>query len=169
MLIQENGTRYVKHHLIDFASSLGAGAGGAVPRFNFEYTVDAPAVLGRAVALGFHEDDWRYVERPPGLPEVGFFESDRFDPLEWKPLAPNTAFSNLTDRDGYWAAKIISAFTDQQIREIVAFGRYADPKWDLWKGGTSKSGLITGKLFGLEDLKEGRAAPSAAQAVEDRR
>jgi len=35
------------------------------------------------------------------------------------------------------------------------FARYADPKWDLWKGGRSKSGLITGKLFGLE-IVEGR-------------
>ena len=35
------------------------------------------------------------------------------------------------------------------------FARYADPKWDLWKGGKSKSGLITGKLFGL-DIVEGR-------------
>ena len=27
------------------------------------------------------------------------------------------------------------------------FGRIADPKWDLWKGGTSKSGLIMRDLF----------------------
>ena len=27
------------------------------------------------------------------------------------------------------------------------FQRYADPKWDLWHGGKSKSGLITEKLF----------------------
>ena len=27
------------------------------------------------------------------------------------------------------------------------FRRYADPKWDLWHGGKSKSGLITEKLF----------------------
>ncbi len=31
------------------------------------------------------------------------------------------------------------------------FDRYADPKWDLWKGGRSKTDLITARFFGIKN------------------
>src|SRR5262249_25969491 len=40
---------------------------------------------------------------------------------------PNPAFQNLTDADGYWAAKIVMSFTDAEIRAIVHTGRLSDP------------------------------------------
>lgn len=132
MYVEQGGRHYLKHHLIDFASSLGAGALGPFPEANFEYALDANASLGRALSLGIHQDAWRRIHRPEGLQEVGFFESKEFDPAEWKPLNPNAAFANLTDRDGYWAAKIVSAFTNAQIEAVVAEGRYRDPAAATW-------------------------------------
>jgi hypothetical protein len=41
---------------------------------------------------------------------------------------PNSAFANLTDGDGYWAAKIVSAFTDSHLAAAVEQGRYRDPR-----------------------------------------
>ena len=129
MFVEDGGTRYVRHHLIDFASTLGAAAGGgAQPRFGQEYTVDFPAIGGRLFALGFHEDSWRRSRRPEGLAEVGYFESRGFRPMEWKPLQTNVAFANMNRRDGYWAAKIISAFTDEHLRAAVSMGRYRNPE-----------------------------------------
>jgi hypothetical protein len=130
--VEEGGRHYLRHHLIDFASTLGAGATGPFPESNFEYALDVPASLGRALSLGIHQDAWRRVRRPAGLDAVGFFESKEFDPIEWKPLDPNSAFANLTDRDGYWAAKIVSAFTNPQIEAIVAEGRYRDAAASAW-------------------------------------
>jgi hypothetical protein len=118
----------VRHHLIDFASTLGAAAGGgAQPRFGYEHTVDFPAIGGRLLALGLHEDGWRRIRRPAGLGEVGYLESREFQPMEWKPLQPNPAFANLNPEDGYWAAKVISAFRDEHLAAAVATGRYRDP------------------------------------------
>ena len=128
MVVEEDGRRYVRHHLIDFASTLGTGAFGPGRTQGWEHTVDAPAIIGRTLALGLHEDAWRRLERPEGLPEIGFFESELFAPLEFKPLVPNSAFANMTDRDGYWAAKIISAFRDDHLTAIVERGRYEDPR-----------------------------------------
>ncbi len=128
MYVEEGGRRFVKHYLIDFASTLGAGAKGPTQRYGWEYTVDPPAIFGRILALGTHEDPWRMVSRPEGLDEVGYWESALFDPLEFKPLQPNTAFANLTDRDGYWGAKIISAFTDEHLEAIVAVAGYENPE-----------------------------------------
>ncbi len=128
MYVEENGRRFVRHYLIDFASTLGVGALGPFPMGCFEYSFDFAASLGRAITLGVRQDNWRKVERPEGVDEVGYFESQYFNPKAFKPLEPNSAFANLTDRDGYWAAKIISAFTDEHLDAVVAEGRYRNPE-----------------------------------------
>jgi len=118
---------YVRHYLIDFASTLGTGAAGAVPRYGWEYTIDLLPALGRALALGLHEDPWRRLEEPRPNSEIGYWESEWFDPQDFKPMQPNSAFANLTHRDGYWAAKIISAFRDEHLRAMVGAAGYRDP------------------------------------------
>ena len=128
MWIEDGSRRYVKHYLIDFASTLGMGAGGPFPMANMEYGADLSAAFGRLFSFGLHEDAWRRLERPSKFPEVGYFEAERFEPMEWKPLQPNAAFANMTERDGYWAAKIVSAFTDERIAAAVAEGKYHDPE-----------------------------------------
>ncbi len=74
---------------------------------------------------------WKYIERfrqsPNGLYDLSV------DPAE---------LTNLTGKPKH-------AETERELaRRLHAyFDRVADPKWDLWKGGTSKSGLIMRKLF----------------------
>jgi hypothetical protein len=128
MYVEDGGRHHVRHHLIDFASTLGAGASGPFPSGNYEYVFDFPAMMGRAFSLGIHQSPWERIERPDGLVEVGYLESKEFEPSKWKPLDPNASFANLTDRDGYWGAKIVSAFTDTQIETAVAEGRYQNPE-----------------------------------------
>ncbi len=127
MYVEDGGRRYLRHHLIDFASTLGAGASRPFPKANYEYFLDTPATLGRALSLGFYQSPWERIERPEGLTEVGYLESEEFEPGKWKPLNPNPAFANVTDRDGYWGAKIVTAFTDAQLEAAVAEGRYRNP------------------------------------------
>jgi hypothetical protein len=127
MYVGEDSSGYVSHHLIDFASSLGAGGRGPSRILGSEYGLDLTAVAGRTLALGLHEDPWRSLERPDGLSEVGYFQAAGFHPMKFKPQQPNTAFANMTHRDGYWAAKILSAFTDEHIEAAVARGRYRNP------------------------------------------
>jgi len=43
-------------------------------------------------------------------------------------MLQNPAFQRMSARDGYWAAKILSAFTDEHLRVAVAQGRYRDEK-----------------------------------------
>jgi hypothetical protein len=129
MYVTENGQSFLRHYLIDFASTLGAGAYGPVARINHEYTLSLAGVTRRHVTLGLTEDAWRRIRPPAGLEEeVAYFSAEFFDPRAYRPLQPNPAFSNRTDRDGYWAAKIISAFTDEQLDAIVAQGQYRDPR-----------------------------------------
>jgi hypothetical protein len=127
MYVTEGGRRFLRHHFLDFASTLGSGANGPFELACFEHGADFPAMGGRALSFGLREDAWRKIRRPSGLDEVGFFESELFDPIEFKPLTNNAAFANMSDRDGYWAAKIISAFTDRHLEAVVAEGKYRNP------------------------------------------
>ncbi|MEZ4649883.1 MAG: hypothetical protein R3E97_14060 [Candidatus Eisenbacteria bacterium] len=128
MYVDEDGKQFVKHYLIDFASTLGSGAKGPQPRHGYEYTVDFPALGSRLFTFGLHESAWRTRTRPEDVTEVGYFDVATYDPIEFKPLQPNSAFANCTGEDGYWAAKIITAFTDEQIDAIVESAGYLEPE-----------------------------------------
>ncbi|RKX39754.1 MAG: hypothetical protein DRP64_13845 [Verrucomicrobia bacterium] len=127
MYVGEPGEGHVKHYLIDFASTLGAGGTGPTQKWGWEYGMDIPASTGRLVSLGFHEDRWVALERPAGLDEIGYMDNRWYDPIEWKPIRPNTSFAHLTNRDGYWAAKIVTAFTDKHLAYIVDQADYENP------------------------------------------
>lgn len=127
MYVGPEGQGHVKHYFIDFASTLGAFGDQPVKRFGYEFGVDVFPILGRTLALGLHEDPWVQVHRPEGLDEVGLFVADPFEPEKWKPDLPSSMMANLTRRDGYWMAKIISAFGNRQLRLLVEQGGYHDP------------------------------------------
>lgn len=127
MYVTEGGVSYVRHYLIDFASTLGVGATGLNPRYGYEYSFDPKASLKRLATLGLVEDRWRKRTRSHGFAEVGYLDSEYFEADKFRPLQPNTAFANHTDRDRYWAAKIIASFTDDHLRAIVAEARYREP------------------------------------------
>lgn len=128
----EPGQGHVVHYLIDFASTLGTSGAERFAKFNFEYGVDLPASLGRLVTLGLRRDVWQTIDWPEHLDEVAYFHSDQFDPLDWHPIYPHGAFANLTDADGYWAARIVAAFSDQDLRVLVEQGRWQDPRSVDW-------------------------------------
>src|SRR5262249_30854015 len=58
---------------------------------------------------------------------IGKFEGDRFDPREWRPQTPTTAYAELRDDDAFWAARRIAAFTEELIRAAGHQGQYSDP------------------------------------------
>lgn len=128
MYVGPEGEGHVRHYLIDFASTLGAYGDQPVPRYGFEYGFDVFPILGRIFTLGLVEDAWANAQRPAGLGEVGLFEADSFDPGKWKPDLPNSQMANLTRLDGYWAAKVLSAFTEEDLRIILAQAEYQDPR-----------------------------------------
>ncbi|MCB1018586.1 MAG: sulfatase-like hydrolase/transferase [Acidobacteria bacterium] len=82
--------------------------------------------------------EWKYIERfAEGPAELYDLTNDAGERLN---LAADMRFSG----ERAALAEGLHAFFDQ----------YADPKWDLWKGGRSKSGLITENLFGADAAGE---------------
>jgi len=129
MLHTDGGRRYVKHYMFDFGSIMGSGTVFAQRhRAGNEYIVDwAPGWLTLAT-LGLYTRDWLHIDYPDVPPSVGRFEGRSFDPLEWRPEYPNSAFDNMRADDAFWAARIVAKFSDADIRAIVSKARYSDPR-----------------------------------------
>lgn len=122
----EDGKGYLKHYLIDMGSTMGSNnMFPHAPKYGNEYLFD-PRTMGKSlVALGFYVKPWEHP-LPMEYPEIGYFENETFDPASWVPTYPNPAFERCTNRDGYWGAKLVMAFTDDDIATIVGTAQYSD-------------------------------------------
>ena len=120
---------HTRHYILDTGSSFGAAARGpkSLPA-SFENTVDFGWTARRFVTLGFVQEPWRRARQKSGIPSVGNFESDVYKPQDFKQLVPHPAFREMTDRDGYWGAKIVASFSDEQIEAAVAAANYDEPR-----------------------------------------
>jgi hypothetical protein len=127
----EDGRGWVRHHLVDFSSTLGSSSdplGWVAPqdfRAGNEYLVDWEPTWKAAYTLGMADRRWRKVPYAyPQYAEAGRIEADFFDPSRWKPQYPNPAFDRMLADDAFWAAKIVARFSDEAIRTIVATGDF---------------------------------------------
>jgi len=116
------------HHLLDFGDCFGSDSDIAKdPRHGREYII-LPITWSRIYKFGLRPPDWETVHYPQEMKAVGNFSAAAFDPLAWKANYPNPAFVEITPLDGYWGAKRVMAFRNDQIRAIVEEGRFQDPK-----------------------------------------
>ena len=132
-LVEEDGTRYLKHHLIDFGAILGSNTYRPdSPRNGFEYLFDPKPAALRFFTLGLAVPRWSRSAHYPHYPSVGRIEYELFEPDSWKPEYPNVAFRNRDPGDTFWAAKQVMAFRDEHIRAMVKTGQYSDPAAEDW-------------------------------------
>ena len=133
MLVEENGP-VLKHYLIDFNTAFGSGTvEGKPPMVTYEHMFDYGETLKAFLTLGWWEKPWQRRWREAGekitaSPAVGYFDNRYFDPGKYKIQLPHYAFKDITRADGFWAAKIIMTFSDDDIRAMVKAGEYTDPK-----------------------------------------
>jgi hypothetical protein len=120
---------HVEHYLLDVGSSFGAAANGPKQLWEgYENLFDLPWTARRFVTLGFVEEPWRRARQESGIPSVGNFESEVYRPQDFRQMVPQPAFREMSDRDGYWGAKIVASFSDAQIAAAVEAAHYEDPR-----------------------------------------
>ena len=128
--INEEGNNYIRHYLLDMGSTLGTtGNTLKQTKRGQEYRYD-PRYMGLLYAsLGLYVKPWARPEAKnrPYYPAVGYYEAELFDPGNWVTSYPNPAFEKATPRDGFWGAKIVMSFTDDDIRALVEAGQISDP------------------------------------------
>ena len=121
----EKGKEFIRHYLMDFGSTLGAGDFVNGPyRVGHEYVFDGAAMGLTFVTLGIWRRPWE-VHGEIRYPEIGYFESDLFAPQSWKPNYPNLAYVRMDDADAYWGAKIVTGFSNGLIRQLAEAGEYS--------------------------------------------
>jgi hypothetical protein len=126
VFVGEDGQGHLAHYLLDFGSTFGSsGRGAQRVTSGYANTFDLLDALVSFGALGLKKWQWEDA-RPYQHPSVGYFESDIFHPAKWDPIYPNPAFENMTNRDAYWAAKIVMSFSADDLRTIIEAGQLSD-------------------------------------------
>lgn len=134
-LIRVGNRSIVRHHLLDFGSTLGSGATQPKsPRSGYETLLDKRQSLVRIATFGFVVPGWARVPYP-AHPAVGLFEADHFDPVEWTPHYQNVAYHTMRPDDAFWAARRVMALSDEAIRAIVR-AQYSDRAVEKYIGDT---------------------------------
>lgn len=125
--VEQDGRHFVRHYLIDFGSTLGSQGDEPMPEWvGFETGVDPGQMLVNTAGVGLYVPKWE-KNRSVQYRSIGLFGSRDFEPRSFKYIVPNPAFVNLTNRDGFWAAAIVTSFSDEQIRAAVETGQYTNP------------------------------------------
>ena len=124
----ENRRAFLRYYMVDFGSLLGSGT-----RFpnrmqsGHEYTLAKGPSLLTLLSFGLYVRPWLRLPDPETPPSIGRFTAEGFDPRTWVAEYPKAAFDNMRPDDAFWAARIVSRFSDDAIRAIVRKGKYSDP------------------------------------------
>lgn len=128
MLEGESGKRSVRHYMFDFGSILGSGTARAqVARAGNEYILEWAPGFATLATMGLYLRPWMRIDYPDVPASVGRFESKAFDAAKWRPEYPNVAFDLMRPEDAFWAARIVSRFSDDDIQALVGKGGYSEP------------------------------------------
>ncbi len=120
---------WVEHWFIDFGDCFGSvwAWDDLSRRFGHAYYLDFGDVVADLATFGFRKRVWEDLEKDPSAEVFGYYDVEHFDPAAWKSGYQNIAFSRMDEADGYWAAQIVSHFSDRHIDALVEAGRFSDP------------------------------------------
>lgn len=125
---REDGRRFLKYYLVDFGSALGSATRFAdVPQSGREYALSWRPSLLTFATLGLWTRPWLRQPSPSSRPAVGRFTAEGFDPVQWVAEYPKAAYDNMRADDAFWAARIVAAFGEPEIRALVGRGQFSDP------------------------------------------
>jgi hypothetical protein len=128
-LIEQDGRQVVRHHLLDFGSTVGSA--GVYPREAYEgweHLIEGKKTLAAMPSFGLYVKDWRTIPLYRAH-SVGAFPRDnsQWDPEVWKPRYANSAFREARMDDKFWAARRLQAFTDDMLNAVIGVGQFNDP------------------------------------------
>jgi hypothetical protein len=129
-VVVQDGRNVVRHHLIDFGSTIGSA--GVYPREAFEgteYLVEGKRTLAGIPTFGLYVKHWRTAPMYRA-DSVGAFPTDHstWDPEQWKPRYANSAFRSARLDDKFWAARRLQGFTNAMLRALPRVGQLNDPR-----------------------------------------
>jgi hypothetical protein len=131
-LVIENDVPYIRHYLVDFYTALGSARDSRKKAHEGnDLLFDRGQTLKNIAGMGFYSQRWMRAKYPK-FSSVGRFEYVTFEPEKWTTEYELAPFANRLPDDTYWAAKQVMAFTDEELRVLVATGQYSDPDAEEW-------------------------------------
>ena len=120
----KSGPGFVRHYIIDLGDCFGSQwtVDAISRRLGTSYVFDAGHVAEDFVTLGARRRPWERVRLTGGI--FGYFSARDFDPESWRGEYPNPAFMRMTEQDGAWMARILTAFSDPLVRAAIDVGKY---------------------------------------------
>ncbi len=126
------GHHFVMHYLVDFGKALGVMASALADWDDgLAHNVDGKWFALSMLSLGLWKRPWEGLEGP-GIPAVGRFEPEAYDPGGFKTRTPYLPMLRADDLDTLWATKILLALTPAHIEAAVRAARYVDPVAAAW-------------------------------------
>jgi hypothetical protein len=128
-VVEEDGRRYVRHHFIDFGASLGSATYRVKgPNEGAEREIEIGRSLLAFAAFGAYRRPWQderaaWEGRAMASPALGWLPESH-DPDQYRPTRTVPAHMRMTERDGYWGAKVVTAFDDEALGAAVARAGY---------------------------------------------
>ena len=127
-VVSQDGRQIVRHHLLDFGSTLGSDSVKAQSRrAGNEFVWESRPTLVTMLTLGLYVRPWIKVDYPE-MPAVGRLESTYYRAENWKPDYPNPAFRKARPEDRFWAARIVAAIPDEAVAAVVRTAQYTDSR-----------------------------------------
>jgi hypothetical protein len=127
MYVEEDGRRFVKHHLVDFGEAFAAHAAEKGRREDgYEHFWDWWAQPVGLVTLGLWVRPWEQLE-PTRWLAVGTFAAEPFEPWAWKEAYPFWPFREADLADLYWGAKLVMHLERAHLEAAVAAGQLSHP------------------------------------------
>jgi hypothetical protein len=129
-LVSVDGKALVRHHLLDFGSTLGSAGLKSRPYWEGQaYMYEGGQVAKSALTLGLAVPAWRKIDfyESPAVGRLPALEAP-FDPGAWKAGIPNAAFERARPDDLFWAARRVAAFDDGMIQAVVGTAEYLDER-----------------------------------------
>ena len=128
--VDEGGRKFVRHYFIDFAGGIAAGKREpGAPDRAAEAVIEHNRTVTALFSFGLYQRKWQgardeYIDLTARYPAIGYFPAEGWDPEDYRTVRRVPAHQRMTDRDAYWGAKIVTSFTDEQIRAVVATAGY---------------------------------------------
>ena len=131
-LVKDGDLSYVRHYMLDFSSTLGAGSthardyfegyeGGRSSRSARSASAPCPWGSGSRMADG-------RVRRHAGGRAASSVDHTDWDPDLWQSRFPNAAFLRAREDDKFWAARKLAAITPAMIAAALREGQFDDER-----------------------------------------
>jgi len=112
---------YVKHYQLDFGDCLGSLSGWerVSRRRGHVYEIDWPIAFVELVTFGALSRPWRDPKLSPAGTRLGYFTAEDFDPDSYSTAYPFGPYSQVTEADAAWGARILARITPEMIRALI--------------------------------------------------